>query len=109
MTANFDDDTLRAVGEIIALGEQEGFAITFEPDADGWTVGFMRGHGGGDLHSDYDLESAAPWRQARGSSQPRRPAAPWVVLFSPCQLLVRTFRSPKSSPPHVGESVEFRR
>lgn len=65
MPANFDDDTLRAVGEIIALGEQEGFGITFEPDGDGWTVGFMRGHGGGDLHSDYDLQSAA-----RGAVRP---------------------------------------
>lgn len=37
--ANFDDETLRAVGEIIALGEQEGFGTTFEPDGDGWTVG----------------------------------------------------------------------
>lgn len=65
MPANFDDDTLSAVGEIIALGEQEGFGITFEPDGDGWTVGFMRGHGGGDLHSDYDLQSAA-----RGAVRP---------------------------------------
>lgn len=59
MEANFDDETLRVVGQIIALGEQEGFGITFEPDADGWTVGYMRGRGGGDLHSDYDLKSAA--------------------------------------------------
>lgn len=65
VAANFDDDTLRAVGELIALGEQEGFGITFEPDADGWTVGFMRGSGGGDLHSDYDLGSAA-----RGAVRP---------------------------------------
>ena len=63
--ANFDDETLRAVGELIALGEQEGFGITFEPDADGWTVGFMRGREGGDLHSDYGLESAA-----RGAIRP---------------------------------------
>lgn len=63
--ANFDDETLRAVGEILALGEQEGFGITFEPDADGWTVGFMRGMGGGDLHTDFDLESAA-----RGAVRP---------------------------------------
>lgn len=34
--ANFDDETLRAVGELIALGEQEGFGITFEPDSEGW-------------------------------------------------------------------------
>lgn len=63
--ASFDDETLRAVGELIALGEQEGFGITFEPDAEGWRVGFMRGMGGGDLHSDYDLESAA-----RGAVRP---------------------------------------
>ncbi|MDF2578780.1 MAG: hypothetical protein K0S49_359 [Microbacterium sp.] len=63
--ANFDDETLRAVGELIALGEQEGFGITFEPDADGWTVGFIRGRGGGDLHSEYDLETAA-----RGAIRP---------------------------------------
>lgn len=63
--ANFDDETLRAVGEIIALGEQEGFDTTFEPDGDGWTVGFVRGMGGGDLHTDYDLESAA-----RGAVRP---------------------------------------
>ena len=63
--ANFDDETLRAVGEVLALGEQEGFGITFEPDADGWTVGFMRGMGGGDLHTDFDLESAA-----RGAVRP---------------------------------------
>ena len=63
--ANFYDGTLRAVGELIALGEQEGFGITFEPDADGWTVGFMRGRGGGDLRSDYDLKSAV-----RGAIRP---------------------------------------
>jgi hypothetical protein len=63
--ANFDDETLQAVGELLALGEQEGFAITFEPDADGWTIDYMRGMGGGDLHSDYDLESAA-----RGAVRP---------------------------------------
>jgi hypothetical protein len=57
--ANFDDETLRAVGQLIALGEQEGFGITFEPDAEGWRVGFIRGMGGGDLHIDYDLERAA--------------------------------------------------
>ncbi|GAA1056868.1 hypothetical protein GCM10017608_11160 [Agromyces luteolus] len=63
--ATFDDETLQAIGELIALGEQEGFAITFQPDADGWTVGYMRGMAGGDLHSDFDLESAA-----RGAVRP---------------------------------------
>lgn len=43
--ANFDDGTLRAVGQLITLGEQEGFGVTFEPDADGWAVGFIRGMG----------------------------------------------------------------
>ncbi|MEV5041301.1 hypothetical protein [Microbacterium sp. LMI1x-1-1.1] len=57
--ANFDDETLRAVGELIALGEQEGFGITFEPTVDGWDVGFMRGMGGGGLYSHDDLKRAA--------------------------------------------------
>jgi hypothetical protein len=61
----FDEATLRAVGELIALGEQEGFAIIFQPDPDGWTIGYMRGMGGGDLHSGYDLESTA-----RGAIRP---------------------------------------
>jgi hypothetical protein len=38
----FDDDTLRAIGELLALGEQEGFGITFSPDPEGWRVGYMR-------------------------------------------------------------------
>lgn len=45
----FDDDTLQAIGELLALGEQGGFGITFTPDPEGWTVGYMRGMGGGDL------------------------------------------------------------
>lgn len=60
MTTNpFDDATLDAVGELLAVCAQEGFAITFEPDAGGWTVGYMRGMGGGDLISGYDLEETA--------------------------------------------------
>ncbi|RUP04749.1 MAG: hypothetical protein EKK34_12615 [Mycobacterium sp.] len=55
----FDDDTLQAVGEIIALGEQEGFGITFEPDPQGWTVDYTRGMGGGELITGYDLGDTA--------------------------------------------------
>ena len=55
----FDDDTLRAIGELLALGEQEGFGITFSPDPEGWRVGYMRGMGGGDLLSGFDLGDAA--------------------------------------------------
>lgn len=63
--ATFDDKTLEAVGEIIALGEQEGFGITFQPDAEGWTVGYLRGMGGGELLSGFDLEETA-----RGALRP---------------------------------------
>ncbi|GAA2230745.1 hypothetical protein GCM10009851_14380 [Herbiconiux moechotypicola] len=63
--ANFDEDTLCAIGELIALGEQEGFGISFEPDVDGWRVGFLCGTGGGELSSDFDLRSAA-----RGAVRP---------------------------------------
>jgi hypothetical protein len=31
----YDDETLTAIRELIALGEQEGFGITFEPDPAG--------------------------------------------------------------------------
>jgi hypothetical protein len=55
----FDDDTLQAIGELLALGEQEGFGITFSPDPEGWTVGYMRGMGGGDLLSGFDLGDTA--------------------------------------------------
>ena len=61
----FDDKTLEAVGEIIALGEQEGFGITFAPDATGWTVGYLRGMSGGELLSGFDLEDTA-----RGAIRP---------------------------------------
>jgi hypothetical protein len=55
----FDDNTLQAIGELLALGEQEGFGITFTPDPEGWTVGYMRGMGGGDLLSGFDLGDTA--------------------------------------------------
>lgn len=32
--------------------------IIFETDAEGWSIGYMRGKGGGDLSSAYDLETA---------------------------------------------------
>jgi hypothetical protein len=51
----FDEDTLQAIGELLTLGEQQGFGITFTPDLRGWTVGYVRGMGGGDLLSGFDL------------------------------------------------------
>lgn len=63
--SGFDDDTLKAVGELLALGEREGFGITFTPDAEGWTVGYMRGMGGGDLLTGFDLGDTA-----RGALRP---------------------------------------
>ncbi|MBV8177742.1 MAG: hypothetical protein JOY55_19135 [Mycobacterium sp.] len=51
--------TLQAIGELIALGEQEGFGITFNPDETGWTVGYLRGMGGGDLLTGFELGDTA--------------------------------------------------
>lgn len=59
MTTPFDDETLKAVGELLALGEREGFGITFTPDGEGWTIGYMRGMGGGDLLTGFDLGDTA--------------------------------------------------
>ena len=55
----FDASTLEAVGELLALGEQHGIAVTFTPDVQGWTIGYMVGMGGGDLLSGYDLGDTA--------------------------------------------------
>jgi hypothetical protein len=65
VTHRFDDATLQAVGELLALGEQEGYGVTFTPDNTGWTVGYMCGMGGGDLLAGFDLGDTA-----RGSVRP---------------------------------------
>lgn len=58
--STFDAVALKAIGELLALGEDVGLGITFLPDDDGWTVGYMVGtSGGGDLVSGYDLGDTA--------------------------------------------------
>jgi hypothetical protein len=54
-----DEGILQAIGELIALGEQEGFGIGFSPDAEGSTVGYLAAMGGGDLLSGFDLADTA--------------------------------------------------
>ncbi len=49
----------QAIGELIALGEQEGFGITFNPDPAGSTVGYLRGMGGGEFLTGFDLGDTA--------------------------------------------------
>jgi hypothetical protein len=61
----YDNATLQAIGELLALGEQHGFGITFEPDSEGWTVGYMQGMGGGDLVTGYDLGDTGKDRRFR--------------------------------------------
>lgn len=55
----FDRSSLEAIGELLALGEQLGFGITFIPDEQGWEIGYMRGMAGGDLVASYDLGDSA--------------------------------------------------
>ena len=59
MTGHTKDEALEAVGELLAASEQTYIGLTFVPDPEGWTVGYMRGMGGGDLASAYDLTTAA--------------------------------------------------
>ncbi len=49
---------LQAVGGLLAAAWHHGIGVTFEPDGQGWRIGYMRGIGGGDLASAYDLETA---------------------------------------------------
>jgi hypothetical protein len=51
-------EALQGVGELLNLAVRLGFAITLEPDDDGWQIGYMRGMGGGDLSTAYDLATA---------------------------------------------------
>lgn len=57
--AAFDAETLEAVGELLALGEQEGFGITFTPDQEGWSIGYLRGMGGDAVITGFDLGDTA--------------------------------------------------
>ena len=50
---------LEAVGNLLAAGKAYGIGISFESDDQGWSVGYMRGMGGGELASAYDRETAA--------------------------------------------------
>jgi len=61
----YDAKTLQAIGDLLALGEREGYGITFEPDPEGWTVGYLQGNGGGELLTGYDLGDTA-----RGALRP---------------------------------------
>lgn len=55
----FDEGTLEAVGELLALGAREGFGITFTPGPDGWSIGYMRGMGSDELITGFDLGGLA--------------------------------------------------
>lgn len=54
-----DEETRDAVAELLVAGEQYGIGVTFVPDDQGWTVGYMVGMGGGDFAEAYDLRTAA--------------------------------------------------
>jgi hypothetical protein len=55
----FEPETLQAIGELLAAGEQHGIGVTFEPDAEGWHVGYLVGTGGGGLVAGYELGDTA--------------------------------------------------
>jgi hypothetical protein len=56
--SEISDATLEGIRNLLDTGKQYGVGITFEPDTPGWKVGYLRGMGGGELASAYDLESA---------------------------------------------------
>jgi Spy/CpxP family protein refolding chaperone len=54
-----DLSALRAVAELLQAAERNGIGVTFVPDAEGWRIGHMVGHGGGDLVAGYHLTDTA--------------------------------------------------
>jgi hypothetical protein len=52
------DAALEGIANLLQAGKSYGIGISFEPDETGWTIGYMRGMGGGELASAYDLETA---------------------------------------------------
>jgi hypothetical protein len=55
---NISEAALRGIAGLLLAGREYGIGITFEPDDHGWSIGYMRGMGGGELASAYDLETA---------------------------------------------------
>ncbi len=56
--STISDAALEGIRNLLDAGRTYGIGITFEPDSQGWTVGYMRGMSGGELASAYDLETA---------------------------------------------------
>jgi len=54
-----DLGALRAVADLLSAAERHGIGVTFVPDAEGWTIGYMVGNGGGDLVAGYNLTDTA--------------------------------------------------
>jgi hypothetical protein len=52
------DGAMDAVRALLTAADAYGIGVTFEPDSEGWKIGYMRGMGGGELASAYDLETA---------------------------------------------------
>ena len=60
MTENgLDPSALRAVAELLQAAERHGIGVTFVPDVEDWRIGYMVGHGGGDLVAGYHLTDTA--------------------------------------------------
>lgn len=65
MTAEYESESavteaaMAALRELLERCETYGVGITFQPDIEGWSVGYLQGTGGGDLARAYDLETAA--------------------------------------------------
>lgn len=53
------DPAMAAVRELLENSFKYGIGVTFQPDVEGWSIGYMQVMGGGDLSSAYDLETAA--------------------------------------------------
>lgn len=57
--AGLDQDTLKAVGQLLSEGQRVGVGLWFQPTQEQWSVSFMQGNGGGTLGEGPSLLAAA--------------------------------------------------
>ena len=72
---------LEAVGNLLAASRHHGIGVTFEPDGQGWRIGYIQGMGGGGLIPPTLALVADMWPPAKRGLPPGVVGAVTVALI----------------------------